>query len=154
MILKNENDIYMYFETIEQLAPQRVLDIGMFLKRIGSVSRKVMDREVPAEVCLDGIDLFPQLQFPVWDTVYDVRVSLNRFLAEPKGNGYDLAVFLGMDAVLLELPLSQLAEALPLCTRYLLVDRFPQIWRECWSYALARDLKLEDSGYYLLDFGA
>ena len=66
MILKNENDIYMYFETIEQLAPQRVLDIGMFLKRIGSVSRKVMDREVPAEVCLDGIDLFPQFQFPVW----------------------------------------------------------------------------------------
>lgn len=154
MILKNENDIYMYFETIEQLAPQRVLDIGMFLKRIGSVSRKVMDRELPAEVCLDGIDLFPQLQFPVWDTVYDVRVSLNRFLAEPKEKRYDLAVFLGMDAVLLELPLSQLAEALPLCARYLLVDRFPQIWRECWSYALARDLKVEDSGYYLLDFGA
>lgn len=154
MILKNENDIYMYFETIGQLEPQRVLDIGMFLKRIGSVSRKVMDRELPAEVCLDGIDLFPQLQFPVWDTVYDVRVSLNRFFAEPKENRYDLAVFLGMDAVLLELPLSQLAEALPLCARYLLVDRFPQIWRECWSYALARDLKLEDSGYYLLDFGA
>ncbi len=62
MILKNENDIYMYFETIEQLAPQRVLDIGMFLKRIGSVSRKVMDREVPAEVCLDGID-FPNFSF-------------------------------------------------------------------------------------------
>lgn len=154
MILKNENDIYMYFETIGQLEPQRVLDIGMFLKRIGSVSRKVMDRELPAEVCLDGIDLFPQLQFPVWDTVYDVRVSLNRFLAEPKEKRYDLAVFLGMDAVLLELPLSQLAEALPLCARYLLVDRFPQIWRECWSYALARDLKVEDSGYYLLDFGA
>ena len=53
MILKNENDIYLYFETIEQLEPKHILDVGMFLKRIGSVSRKVMDREVLADIRLE-----------------------------------------------------------------------------------------------------
>lgn len=154
MILKNENDIYMYFETIEQLAPQRVLDIGMFLKRIGSVSRKVMDREVPAEVCLDGIDFFPDLQFPVWESVYNIRYGIDRFLEENKKRRYDLAVFLGMDTVLLGLPLAELADELPVCTRYFLTDRFPQLWRERWIRVLVRDFMLESSSYYLLDFGA
>ena len=58
MILKNENDIYIYFETIAQLEPKTILDVGMFLKRIGSVSRKAMDGGVPEDVRLDGVDFF------------------------------------------------------------------------------------------------
>lgn len=66
MIIRNENDIYIYFEVITQLEPRKILDIGMFLKRIGSVARKVMDEELSEELVLDGVDLFPEIDFPVW----------------------------------------------------------------------------------------
>ena len=58
-----ENDIYLYFETVQQLEPQRVLDIGMLLKRAGSVSRKAMNREVVEGIQLDGVDFFPEMNF-------------------------------------------------------------------------------------------
>ena len=45
MILRNENSIYMFYEIVEQLEPASILDMGMFLKRAGSVSRKIMDRK-------------------------------------------------------------------------------------------------------------
>ena len=65
MILKNENSIYMFYEAIEQLEPEKILDVGMFLKRTGAVSRKVMSRDIPEDRQLTGIDFFPELTFPV-----------------------------------------------------------------------------------------
>ena len=71
MILKNENSIYMFYEAIEQLEPEKILDVGMFLKRTGAVSRKVMSRDIPEDRQLTGIDFFPELTFPVWNMIYD-----------------------------------------------------------------------------------
>ncbi len=50
MVLTNRSAIYIYFDLIKQLEPKRILDIGMFLKRTGSVSRKMMARQVPESV--------------------------------------------------------------------------------------------------------
>ena len=41
-----KNDIYIFFETMKQLEPHSILDIGMFFKRIGAVSRNAMDEEI------------------------------------------------------------------------------------------------------------
>ena len=40
MILKNENSIYMFYEVIEQLESEKILDVGMFLKRVGRCQGK------------------------------------------------------------------------------------------------------------------
>ena len=42
MILKNENSIYMFYEAIEQLEPEKILDVGMFLKRTGADRKSVV----------------------------------------------------------------------------------------------------------------
>ena len=97
MILKNENDIYIFFEAIEQLEPGRVLDVGMFLKRIGCVSRKAMNREVPEETQLDGVDFFPETNFPVWDGIYDSVLDVDGFAAKGTPDLYGLAVVLGTE---------------------------------------------------------
>ncbi len=76
MVLTNRSAIYIYFDLIKQLEPKRILDIGMFLKRTGSVSRKMMARQVPESVILDGIDFFPEMNFPVWNNIYNRVLDL------------------------------------------------------------------------------
>lgn len=154
MILKNENDIYIYFEAIEQLEPQKVLDIGMFLKRIGGVSRKAMNREVPAYTCLEGIDLFCDIKLPVWETIYDSILTAEAFLADTDKKRYDLAVFLGVEEAAEKLPLLKMAEALAVCAKYMLLDCLPDVWKSYWKNIPVKDLNLEGNHYYLLDFGA
>ncbi len=154
MILKNKNDIYIYFETIYQTEPQKVLDIGMFLKRIGSVSRKVMGREVPKEVWLDGIDLFPETKFSVWKTIYDRIMDMEEFLLKDPKERYDLTVLLGAKEIAGKESFCQLIRSLPECTRYVLTDLSVDLWSGAWSNVKAADLTIEQDVYFLLDFGA
>ena len=37
--ITNDNDIFVFFEIISQTSPRSILDVGMFLKRIGAVTR-------------------------------------------------------------------------------------------------------------------
>ena len=154
MILKNENDIYIYFEAIEQLEPQKVLDIGMFLKRIGGVSRKAMNRRVPANTDLDGIDLFCDIKLPIWETIYDSVMTAEAFLEDPEEERYDLAVFLGAEEAAEKLPLLKMAEALYARAKYVLLDGLSDVWKSCWKDVSTRDINLEENHYYLLNFGA
>lgn len=154
MILKNENDIYIYFETIGQLEPQSVIDVGMFLKRIGGVSRKAMNREAPAQICLDGVDWFQELKFPVWDQVYDLILTMEEFLSDKDQKRYDLAIFLGTDEIIKKLPLLRAARALSARAKYVLLDGLPDVWKSHWKDAAVRELNLEGNCYYLLNLGA
>ena len=153
MILKNQNDIYIYFETIEQLEPKRVLDIGMLLKRAGSVSRKIMAREVPEETWLDGIDFFPEICFPVWDRIYNRIVNPEQFLKEKPKDVYGLAVLLGVETVVSNVYFSKIMKKLPECTRYLLTNRILDMQKMDWPKVKIIDLQVEQDAYFLLDFG-
>lgn len=154
MILKNENDIYLYFETIEQLEPKHILDVGMFLKRIGSVSRKVMDREVLADIRLDGIDFFPEKKFAVWECIYDSIIDAASFLKDRREESYDLAVFLGTETLTQKPGFAETAEKAAKCVRYLLADQNLQQWNEALPKSRIKKLNLEGKLYFLFDFGA
>ena len=97
MILKNENSIYMFYEAIEQLEPEKILDVGMFLKRTGAVSRKVMSRDIPEDRQLTGIDFFPELTFPVWNMIYDQIETAESYYKKQDTEKYDLAVVFGAE---------------------------------------------------------
>ena len=71
MILTNETDIYTFFEIIDKSEAGSILDVGMFLKRIGSVSRQVKEKEIPRDRILTGVDYFEEIQCPVWNNIYD-----------------------------------------------------------------------------------
>lgn len=86
--ITNQNDIYLYFEIIKQVQPQSVLDVGMFLKRIGAVSRQAANSEVGSEVCLYGVDFMESCKAEVYGQVYDVIEDVSEFMKKVK-EGWD-----------------------------------------------------------------
>ena len=96
MILNNQNDMYLYFQMINELQPDSVLDAGMFLKRAGSVSRQMMGCGISEDVRLDGIDFFPELQLPVWKTIYNKIYQGERLSEIQVVSNYDLAFCWGV----------------------------------------------------------
>ncbi len=153
MILKNENDIYIFFEAIEQLEPGRVLDVGMFLKRIGCVSRKAMNREVPEETQLDGVDFFPETNFPVWDGIYDSVLDVDGFAAKGTPDLYGLAVVLGTEEFYRQKACPFMIQNISQCARYALVSRYSEQWKQAAPFLRSIELQVEQDRYYLLDLG-
>lgn len=88
----DENDIYVYFEVIRQLQPSSVLDFGMMLKRMGALSRQAMNCRIPQNIRLDGVDLYPYIELPIYQIVYDNIYDMKN-LPDRK---YDLGVMLCM----------------------------------------------------------
>ena len=153
MILKNENDIYIFFETAEQLEPCKVLDIGMFFKRAGCVCRKAMNKEISEEIQLDGIDFFPEIDFPVWHNIYDNILDMESFIKMDVNAPYGLAVILGTEefyqtesSLFMMLKISQ-------CARYVLVSKLSEKWKQLVPFLKVIDLQVENDRYYLLDLG-
>lgn len=92
-LITDDNDIYVYFKMIEQLKPASILDAGLFLQRIGAVSRQAMSCEIPRHVYIEGIELFGHAPLPIYDQIYDQITILPKFdfFAE---RIYDLAICL------------------------------------------------------------
>ncbi len=148
-----ENDIYLYFEAVQQLEPKRVLDIGMLLKRAGSVTRKVMNQEVMGEIQLDGVDFFPEIDFPVWRNIYNNVIDEKAFLEWDTIVWYDCVFMLGVERLLTKTTLSEFIRKIRGCTRYVLSDcKFKQ-WSGNKDGIRVIDLKVDDDAYYLFDFG-
>ena len=93
--------IYFYFEMIKKSGALNVLDVGMFLKRIGAVSRQAMGCEIDAKVQLCGIDLYPDVQLAVYDRIYDIifpqKLFINEIVDKNKSINFDIAVLLGIE---------------------------------------------------------
>lgn len=153
MILTNQNDIYIFFEVIRQIEPKSILDIGMFLKRAGSVSRKAMDGEVAEDIRLDGIDFFREIDFPVWKNIYNRIIDYQVFLAEDEKQTYDLVILLGADALRQIISLKEIARKATELSRYVLTDKFADVWVMQYADAKVIDLKVEEDTYFLIDFG-
>lgn len=153
MILKNEDDIYIYFEAIRQLEAQAVLDIGMFLKRVGSISRKIMNMEAPETVQLDGVDFFREIHFPVWSNIYQKITDAEDFFLGKTETGYDLAIAFGLESIKDQASVRQILESLKGTVRYLLLDDGLSTYRPIFSDARILDFSIDQSMYYLLDLG-
>lgn len=153
MILTNKNDIGVFFEVIEELEPHRVLDIGMFLKRIGCVSRQVMEIGSLEEVILDGIDVFPEVDFPIWKKIYNRIWCIQEFFNNSISDKYDIAVMLGTTGLGKKYLLPVLVETVKGTARYLLIDRLDDEWVNKFSSIEIKELKMEEDIYYLVDFG-
>lgn len=151
MILANENDIYIFFEIIEQLEPKSILDLGMFLKRVGSVSRKIMNNELPCDIRLDGVDFFPEINFPVWNNVYDEIINYKTYFGNNQNRKYDCAILLGTKELKKTVSFSEIINAVEENARYMLVSDDSEIQTQKKHKIV--DLKVEGDTYYLIDFG-
>lgn len=104
--ITDADEIYYYFEMINNITPQSILDVGMFLKRIGAISRQAMSCEIPGSVRLYGIDFFPEKEMAVYQNVYDEIVTKRQFFEKEKlpweTLGFDVAVMLETEECLEE----------------------------------------------------
>lgn len=91
-VITDADEIYTYFEVIRQLSPLRILDVGMMLKRMGTVSRQAMHCEISQAVRLDGVDFYPEAELPIYHAVYDHICSVEQLPDEV----YNLSVCLGL----------------------------------------------------------
>lgn len=91
-VITSSSDISFFYESIEQITPSSVLDYGMFLKRIGAISRQTLNRELPLSCRLDGIDYNSGLQIPVYNSIYNA--IYDETLIDTITDVYDLIVFL------------------------------------------------------------
>lgn len=151
MIIRKQNDIFTYFETIQLLEPKSILDAGMFLKRVGSVSRQMMNREVPKEVCLDGIDFFPEISFAVWDKIYDEIFIWQKFLKEYREKHYELGIALGWGALKERLDTEELLRKISSCCDYLLLDGLAKEETKNIENSKIENIKIEGDVYYFID---
>lgn len=156
MIIRNRNYIYTYFHIIKELQPLSVLDIGMFLKRVGSVSRQMMNCEISWDIRLDGIDFFPELQLPAWETIYNEIYTETSFWAGDGISAYELGIFLGSDTLMLNNRNSLKKMLLQVSNKvsWFLTDTFLRETFEELSGRRMQPVTVESDTCYLIDFGS
>lgn len=98
--------IFFYMSMLDYLKPKRVLDIGMFLKRAGFISRQAMAMEISEEIVLCGVDVYPEYPLELYERIYhqvtdkDTFLSgIERYLSDPEYR-FDAAVLLGIGGIL------------------------------------------------------
>lgn len=104
--ITDSDEIYYYFEMINSVTPQSVLDVGMFLKRIGAISRQAMSCEISQSVRLYGIDFFPEAKMMVYQNIYDEILTKRQFFGQERVPweqiSFDVAVLLETEHYLKE----------------------------------------------------
>ena len=109
-VITDAAEIYVYFELVKRLAPKTMLDFGMFLKRIGATARQAMNCEIPGDVRLNAVDLFPEVDFPIYRKIYDSVVPLDVW---DGGGFYDLVSFFSVNEFLTGQRKKRIWEKLP-----------------------------------------
>lgn len=99
-MITSSNILYIYCEIMEQLEPKRVLDVGMFYKAVGGVSRRILNREVPSGCYITAVRTDKTENLGVYSAVYNKIVDIEE-LDVLKDVEFDLAVMLS-DAVSLK----------------------------------------------------
>ena len=55
-MITDKDVMYIYSEVINQMEPQKILDVGMYYKAIGAVSRIILEMEVPEDCHITGVE--------------------------------------------------------------------------------------------------
>ncbi len=155
-MVSNTNTMYVFCEVMEQLEPQRMLDIGMFYKAIGGVSRSILDREVPPECNITGVDFCDTKGLCVYKKIYDEIVDENTFLSIDSSKQesfnnfkkFDLAVILS-DAVPDDRKSELIKKAMQLSSCVLLHGHDIKVI-DNWNQYQVHELKLDDDKYVLV----
>ncbi len=102
-MVRDKNIMYIFCEVINQLEPESILDIGMFFKSIGGVSRQILGIEISDSIYITGVDTDKTNGLNVYSRVYNKIISKNGICEDKKRcyqdinqqvKKYDLAILL------------------------------------------------------------
>lgn len=144
--ITDKNDIFVFFEVIRLGQPERMLDIGMFLKRIGAVSRNVKDFEIPKTTILDAYTLTPEREINIYKTIYD-----NIYIKDFPKVEYDLVTLIRPEGVFSAKETANIIKSICCITRRILVDdNTLKAYKGAFSYKDMTPLSSENSHYKIL----
>ena len=102
-MVRDKNIMYIFCEVINQLEPESILDIGMFFKSIGGVSRQILGIEISDSIYITGVDTDKTNGLNVYSRVYNKTISKNGICEDKQScyqyinqqvEKYDLAILL------------------------------------------------------------
>lgn len=150
IILTNETDIYTFFEIIDKSEAGSILDVGMFLKRIGSVSRQVKEKEIPRDRILTGVDYFEEIQCPVWNNIYDEIYRPEEIFISENNQRYELATVLQLHEYIEEEKYFEMWEWLCGHVSYVLTDYNIDKVKKMIKYMTVLPVTVDDKSYWFI----
>lgn len=96
-MITDKDVMYIYSEVINQMEPQKILDVGMFYKSIGAVSRRILEMEVPENCYITGVETDSISGLNVYEAIYDEIVladDIDALLSKCSYDEYKVTVFL------------------------------------------------------------
>lgn len=146
MIQRDIDKLMSFFDVASELEAQSVLDVGMYLKRTGCVSRMALGRRLDEKVHLTGVDILPELQLPVWEQAYDRIIDSESFLNSDEDICYDVAFLFGAPGVGQRMPWKELTVKLSKCARIVVADWTLADWESMFD---GKSLYSNDKQYFL-----
>ncbi len=130
----------VYFDTIRDIGPASVIDVGMMLMRENVVSRQAGEIMLPEKTKMYG--LYPEVEepFPVYDVVYD---GIYKEFGDISDEGFDLLIYLPFEREYLE-------QALKIKAKYILTRfEFLTELSEIYSFSYMNKV-IEDGNEYVV----
>ena len=146
--ITDQNDMFTFFQVINQIEPVSVVDVGMFLKRIGGVSRNILDQTIDENLRLDAVEVIDNISLPVYDTIYNDIITLEKInsLQNP-----ELVIMMRLTGILDDAELKHVVLWASENARYIVTDA--DTYREMCKYNLnvrVREITVDSDIYYLI----
>lgn len=145
----NDNDLYVYFEVINQIEPDSCIDFGPFLKLCGCVSRQVKNYEISGDMKLAAVDFFPSENLKVYGTIYDEFIAPEDIVS--CDTEYELAMGIGIESCIAPSEISGIIEWISAHCKHFFTDmRCEQLISK---EVLVKDVVVDDNHYYIYFLG-
>lgn len=147
--ITNKNEMFVFFQMIEQIEPESVLDVGMFLKRIGAISRNVLDSSIDENIRLDAVDIDDGVKLAVYDTVYTNIVTLQKLDLIQKT---DLVMMMDAAGIMSVKELENVILWSEKNAKYIVTDA--ETYKEVSRFTInfqARNITVDEDVYYLIE---
>lgn len=152
--ITDRDSFYFFFEAIKNTHPNSILDIGMFLKRIGALSRGILSYSIPEDILLDGVDCMPEVEVPIYHSIYNSICSLEDFLTQKKRPdiSYDMISFLFLEPICSKEQIENLCKWIMGHCTYAICEPNPAILHYFSSYQNVFTITLNQSAFYIVQF--
>ena len=139
--------IQIYFEIINKIEPQSIIDASMYLKQIGAITRSFKTYEIPKNVYMVGIEsektpvIIPEL-----DNVYN-SIQTVQAVKEDEYCKFELGTMFDCDKYMNDIEIKKMIEVLKSKCRYIYMDGKAMSLLKTEMFQNTIELKLEETKY-------
>ena len=148
--ITSKEQMSFYFLTLNEIEPASVLDMGMFLKRIGAVSRSALDEKISEDILLDGVDFRGTPELPIYHPIYNHIFSSDQIDQQK----YDVAVLLQPEDIFSRQEIRRLLRWCPKSVSLLLTDLDVRILQDIFPHTQMKALGVSAADHTAVQFHA